>query len=409
MTKLTDHDLLIAGAGAAGLTMAVAAVDAGWRVALIDPGPMTAKPHEHSAGDARTTAIMASGIRMLERLGVWDGLAGISAPLRLLELVDDSVRPPMRQRFDASEIGQDWFAQNIPNDALKGALLARLAGSDKITMLPGNKVLSISNRGDHMLVATETGRLTTRLLVAADGHKSPCRQMLRLSVSARTPRETALVFNTDHSLDHDGVSYEFHGPLTGNGKTAQVTTIPLPGKRSAINVVGDQATISAIMDMDPAARATMVGQATRQVLGTITETEAPKSFPIRPFTARRLSAERAVLIGEAAHALPPIGAQGLNTTLADIAVLIDLMGDAANDDPGRQQVTDSYARQRRADIMARSNATGMLSDMVHRGNPLIDRLRRVGLQAIGNIGPLRRQLMARGMEPVGKVPPLMAK
>ena len=180
MTKLTDHDLLIAGAGAAGLTMAVAAVDAGWRVALIDPGPMTAKPHEHSAGDARTTAIMASGIRMLERLGVWDGLAGISAPLRLLELVDDSVRPPMRQRFDASEIGQDWFAQNIPNDALKGALLARLAGSDKITMLPGNKVLSISNRGDHMLVATETGRLTTRLLVAADGHKSPCRQMLRL-------------------------------------------------------------------------------------------------------------------------------------------------------------------------------------------------------------------------------------
>jgi 2-octaprenyl-6-methoxyphenol hydroxylase len=410
MNATDQFDILIAGAGAAGLTMAVAAADAGWRVGLIDPGPLTPKPIAKRNPDARTTAVMASGIRMLNRLQIWPILEPISAPLRYLELIDDSTGKQLRQRFDAREIGQEWFAQNIPNEALKSALLARLLRFETVTLLPQDKAQSISNRDNHLVIDSDHGRLQTRLLVAADGHRSPCRTMLRLGISASDQRETALVFNTGHTLDHQGISYEFHGPIdldrTG---TAQVTTIPLPGMRSAINLVGDTRTMDAFMALDASDRQTVVQAATRGVLGEITAAEHPKAYPIRPFRARGLSSDRAVLIGEAAHALPPIGAQGLNTTLADIAVLIDLLGDATTEDPGRKSVTDGYNRNRRTDIIARSNATGILSNMVHRGNPVVDRLRRLGLQAIGSMGPLRRQLMTRGMAPLGKTPSLMAE
>ena len=413
MSAYPDFDLLIAGAGAAGLTMAVAAAQAGWRIAVIDPGPLetkaTTKPAT-SDGDARTTAVMASGVRMLTRLGIWGQLEPISAPLRYLELVDDSVGKPVNQRFDAGEIGQAWFAQNIPNEELKASLRQALGKLDGVSLMPQNRVTAISDRDQHLLVDTENGRITTRLLVAADGHRSACRDLLRLPINQSTPRETALVFNTDHTISHEGISYEFHGPLNGDGKTtAQVTTIPLPGNRSAINVVGQDQAMKALAALNGDALAKAVGEATRHKLGEITQAESPKAYPIKPFRARRLSTKRAVLIGEAAHALPPIGAQGLNTTLADIGVLVDLLGDAEQDDPGRTEVTERYHRARQADIIARSNATGLLSDMVHRGNPIVDRLRRVGLQAIGGLAPVRRQLMARGMAPMGKTPSLMAE
>ena len=420
-TPDTDCDLLIAGAGAAGLTMALAAAQKGWRVGLIDPGPLTqpaqAKPAT-AQGDARTTAVMASGVRMLNKLGVWEALAPLSAPLSYLELVDDSTGSALHQRFDASEIGQDWFAQNIPNEALKNALRGALAAFVNVTLMPENRVMAISDRDDHLQLESQQGRVSARLLIAADGHRSACRDMLKLPVSQSTARETALVFNTDHEGNHAGISYEFHGPLglppslpvTGmKAQTAQVTTIPLPGHRSAINVVGHAAAMTALAGLDGKALQAAVTEATRGKLGSITNAEAPIAYPIRPFRARRLSASRAVLIGEAAHALPPIGAQGLNTTLADIGVLIDLMGAPPADDPGRDEVTRQYNRARQADIIARSNATGLLSDMVHRGNPVVDHLRRAGLQAVGRIAPLRRQLMARGMAPLGKVPSLMAK
>ena len=413
----TDCDLLIAGAGAAGLTMALAAAQKGWRVSLIDPGPLThptKAKQSATRGDARTTAIMASGVRMLDKLGVWESLEPISAPLRYLELVDDSTGKALKQRFDAREIGQEWFAQNIPNNALKHALRGALAAFANVTLMPKDQVIAISDRDDHLQITTQASRVSARLLIAADGHRSACRDMLKLPISESVPRETALVFNTDHRGNHEGISYEFHGPLGLSiagmkADTAQVTTIPLPGHRSAINVVGGADAMTALASLSGDELSAAVTKATRDKLGTITQAEAPKAYPIRPFRARRLAASRAVLIGEAAHALPPIGAQGLNTTLADIGVLIDLMGDAGHDDPGRGDVTQQYNRSRQADIIARSNATGLLSDMVHRGNPVVDHLRRVGLQAIGRIAPLRRQLMMRGMAPLGKVPSLMAK
>ncbi|MEM6903380.1 MAG: UbiH/UbiF family hydroxylase, partial [Pseudomonadota bacterium] len=116
-----EPDLFIAGGGAAGLITALAASQAGWSVMLVDPGPLTAE-RVNVTKDARTTAIMASGILMLDHLGIWPTLEPISAPLRYLELVDDSTSSAIEQRFDATEIGQNWFAQNVPNEALKSAL-----------------------------------------------------------------------------------------------------------------------------------------------------------------------------------------------------------------------------------------------------------------------------------------------
>ncbi|MBV6631965.1 MAG: FAD-dependent monooxygenase [Alphaproteobacteria bacterium] len=405
----TQPDLLVAGGGAAGLVTALAACQAGWSVTLVDPGPLTAK-RTNVKSDARTTAIMASGIRMLEQLGVWQELEPISAPLRYLQLIDDSTGNTLDQRFDAAEIDQEWFAQNVPNEALKSTLMAVLKKQNGITLLPGTTVHGISHRDQHLQVriGPDEGPQDTiepKLLVAADGRRSACRDMLRIGVVKGAATEMALVFNTEHAVSHDGISYEFHGPLADG--FGQVTTIPLPGNRSAINLVGDEASMNWIGAMEEPALRTLVEDATRGRLGKIMQAGKPSGFPVRPFRAQRLSASRAVLVGEAAHALAPIGAQGLNTTLADIAVLIDLLGPSGRADPGRPDVTDGYRRARRFDVIGRSGAISLLSDMVHRRNPVVDQLRRLGLRGIGAVGPLRRQLMSQGMKPLGQLPRLM--
>ncbi|MEM6902182.1 MAG: FAD-dependent monooxygenase, partial [Pseudomonadota bacterium] len=289
---------------------------------------------------------------------------------------------------------------------------------DNLTLLPGQTVHGISHRDQHLVlrIGPEDGPQETvepRLLVAADGRRSACRDMLRIGIVKSQAREMALVFNTDHAIEHHGVSYEFHGPLAEPSDVGfgQVTTIPLPGDRSAINLVGDEPAMQQLTTLQEAELRTLVEHATRGRLGKIKRAGKPVGYPIRPFRAQPLSAARAVLVGEAAHALAPIGAQGLNTTLADIAVLIDLMGPSGRPggraDPGRLEVTDGYNKARRLDVMGRSRAISLLSGMVHRRNPVIDQMRRLGLRGLGAIGPLRRQLMAQGMKPLGELPSLM--
>lgn len=409
MAQYQQFDLIVAGGGAAGLAAALTLGRQGWSVAVLDPGSLGVDATADDDRDARTTAIMAGGIRMLDRLGVWSHLTADSAALRYLELVDDSSTPPLSRRFDAGEIGQDWFAQNVPNRQLKNALLDALGDQLEVELLPGEAVANIVQHDRAIHVRGTSGTVyAASLLIAADGQRSACRTLAHIPVSRRPATETALVFNVGHELDHQGISYEFHGLI------GQVTTIPLPGRRSAINIVSSNARAEQRLALPPTALTALVAQATRDRLGAITDLGKVQPWPVRPFRARRLVAGRMVLVGEAAHALPPIGAQGLNTSLADIALLAELIGErldnddlSARNDPAAAELLRRYESARLADIRLRAGATGLLSGLVHRRNGLIDRLRRLGLKSIADAGPVRRALMAQGMAPFGPVPALM--
>ena len=245
-------------------------------------------------------------------------------------------------------------------------------------------------------------RIAARLVIAADGRNSICRQAAGIAARTWTYRQSAIATRFVHSRPHDGISTEFHrhaGPLT---------TVPLPGLASSLVWVDRPAIAAHLAGLDDAAfRATLEARL-YGLLGSIGEIGARQTFPLSGLIAERLAKNRVALVGEAAHVLPPIGAQGLNLGLADAATLADIVADArSKGDAGSAAALDAYHQARTRDVAARSLAVDALNRTLTSNLLPIDLARGFGLHVLGAFPPLRRALVRRGLEPAGPRPRLM--
>jgi 2-octaprenyl-6-methoxyphenol hydroxylase len=190
-------------------------------------------------------------------------------------------------------------------------------------------------------------------------------------------------------LPHDDVSTEFH---TGAGP---FTLVPLPGQRSSLVWVntGDEA--ERLRQLSPAALAGEIERETYSILGTIADVEPAQVFRLAAGSAARLASNRIALVGESAHVLPPIAAQGFNLTVRDIALLAELVDGSA--DPGGVDLLDEYDRRRRPDLSARSLAVGLLNRSLVSRSPVAQLARSAGLYALGMVPALRRSLIRQGL------------
>ena len=368
--------------------MATALSRIGWDCQIIDSRPITAAPN-----DLRTIAIMMNGIAILKEWGLWPILAPDAAPLRELWLEDDSLGWPLRQGFAAGDIGTEAFGYNIPAAQLRAALLTSLQANDRVTLTGEKKIVGIDSNHRQATLTLDSGEvLHTPLVIAIEGAHSPLREYLKIPTKFFAVNQMAMVCQISHDRPHHDVSTEFHG------KNGQVTLIPMPGQHSAVNIVGTEAMISRLHHLSPDELRAAIQDLTRDALGHITAVSPPRLYPVRPFRVSQWVKGRCVLAGEAAHVMPPIGAQGLNISMGDIACLTDLLGPATpNKDPGQASTLRHYQRRRQLDLAARCAATGALARAVHGWMPGLDPLRRVGLLAAGQVGPLRRALMRFGM------------
>ncbi len=216
----TPAGVAVVGAGPVGLAAALAVADAGYDVTLVGP---KAPP------DERTSALFVGALKVLERIGVWPGLSGAGAPLRILRIVDGTsrlIRAP-EVAFAASEIGLDTFGYNIPNAVLTAALEAAIA--ERSIRRVHALVETVSLTADSVTLHLSTGgTVSTRLAVAADGRRSKLRDSAGIAVNAWRYAQSALVCNFRHTLPHRDTSTEFHteaGPFT---------VVPLaPGRSSS--------------------------------------------------------------------------------------------------------------------------------------------------------------------------------
>lgn len=380
------YDIAVVGGGLAGAVAALAAAAEGWRVAFIAPPP----PRQ----DGRTTALLSQSIDLLERLGVWDQVEAVSAPLRTMRILDGTSRlfraPPVS--FHASEIDLDAFGYNIPNEPLFEALHAATSVSQAIERFHSPLASAAQGEADITLNLEDGTQLTARAALAADGRNSALREAIGIRVKTWSYPQSALVMNFSHRLNHGDISTEFH---TEQGPFTQV---PLPGKRSSLVWAIKPDQVDRYLAMERADLNQEVEQRMRSILGAIEVENGIQAWPLSSLIATSFGTGRTMLVGETGHAFPPIGAQGLNLGLRDIMQAIDALKAAGGPDGALRAVGD-YNRKRRIDVTSRTAGVDLLNRALLSSFLPMQALRAGGLAALSAIPPLRNLAMREGMTP----------
>ncbi|PRX38142.1 2-octaprenyl-6-methoxyphenol hydroxylase [Meinhardsimonia xiamenensis] len=394
-----ERDVVIAGGGLAGLIAAAAFAAEGFSVLLADPAPQGAVPEGARGPDLRSTAFLRPAQALLERSGLWERLAPFATPLEALEAVDSTGWPPRiraRRLFRSDETGATPFGWNLMNAATRAALIAHLRAETRVELALGTGFRDMLARDDLIIVRLLDGRrIAARLLVGADGRESAVRDAAGIEADTTRYGQKALTFTVSHSEPHHNVSTEIYN------EGGAFTLVPLGNQEgrpaSAVVWMNDGREALRLMELERAAFERTATERSCALYGPLRLLSARAMFPVLTRRARRLTAGRVALVAEAAHTLPPIGAQGLNTSLVDVAALVEAARAHGDGDPGAEPVLAAYARARSRDIAARAAAIDLFNRVCRSGAPPVQALRALGLRLVHDIAPLRRQVMLAGL------------
>jgi 2-octaprenyl-6-methoxyphenol hydroxylase len=386
---VADFRAIIAGAGPAGLAAAALLAKEGMSTALVAPAP---------AEDPRTVALMQHSIQLLRYLDIWPGsLEKVTAPLCRLRMIDDTgalfTAPSLE--FDSEELKLEAFGWNIPLGQLLPALRKR-AEDLGVTFIEATAT-NAKFKGDAIYITlSNASEMSASVCIAADGANSAMRTAARIATDSWSYDQTAIATSFAHSMGHDNVSTEYH-------KTAgPFTTVPLPEGRSSLVWMERPARAEALMAMSDKDLAAEIQIETHGELGLISNLGPRKSFPMKGLTAHQFAKDRMILIGEAAHVVPPIGAQGLNMSLRDAALAADLI--LAANDAGSESVMSEYNLARRAEVLPRQQLIDLMNKSLLLGLLPLEGARAASLAALHYISPLKRLVMQHGLSATHNLP-----
>jgi len=399
MTATAQHstDVLISGGGVAGLTAAAAFGSAGFSVVCVDPAPPVTSDAEDGA-DLRSTAFLHPSIPVLEAAGLWDRLAPHASALQVMRIIDAGgakPEPRLTKDFNAADVSDLPFGWNLPNWLLRREMVARLAELDTVSFRPGVATTRLMTRTGEARVSLSDGAVVrARLVIAADGRNSTMRQALGIGVRTLRYGQKALAFAVTHPLPHDNVSTEIHrsgGPFT---------LVPLPMRdgqhRSAVVWMETGPEVARLQSLPVAEFEAEMTTRSCGVLGPLTLSSRLTVWPIISQIAERMAGERVALLAEAAHVVPPIGAQGLNMSLADLRELLALAL-AAPQDLGSAAMLETYHRKRHLEVQARVTGIDALNRASMMGAQPLRDLRAGALNALYSAAPVRKTLMKAGL------------
>jgi 2-octaprenyl-6-methoxyphenol hydroxylase len=394
MKSTFTAEIAVIGAGPAGLVSAIALAAAGIDTLLV---AAPAQP------DHRTTVLLAGSVTALDTLGAWRSCERQAAPLKQLRIVDDTrrlFRAP-EVLFAADEIDCEAFGYNIENRHLVAALQTRAAALELKSIAAPALAIESDNSG--VAIRHADGEARVQLAIGADGARSMCRASAGIVTRRRAYPQAALTVNLAHARKHDDTSTEFHteeGPFT---------LVPLPGRRSSLVCVVSPEHCEELAKLNDAALSAEIERRAHWLLGPMTVEVGRGVFPLAVETVDGFGRNRIALVGEAAHVVPPIGAQGLNLGIRDAATIAEIVVDAHQDgkDLGSPEVLARYDSERRADIVTRTVTVDLLNRSLLSDFLPAHGARGLSLYLVDRIGPLRRAMMREGITPAASQPKLM--
>ncbi len=400
-----ETEIVVVGGGAAGLTLAAALGTAGLPTVVIDreAPAVRAAPGE---GD-RTTALTYGSIRVLQGVGAWPRVEPSAAAITGLHIADNW--SPLVLQVDPEDIGDHPYGYNVDNGDLRAALLDRLEEMPSVTHLAPAPVTGFEREDGRIAVHLEDGRrVRASLLVGADGRQSPTRAWSGIRTRHWQYDQTAIACVVAHDKPHRNVAVEHVMP---SGPFALVPMPDLPDGRHRTAIIWCERRRDAPLYLDlpqPAFDAELQRRCGNR-LGTVAQVGKRFAYPLSGLHARRYVGDRLALMGEAAHAVHPIAAQGLNLSMRDAAALAEVVADARRLglDIGDAGLLRRYERWRRVDVMTTIASTDSFYRLFANSVPPLKAARDVGLAVLNRLPGLKRRIFHDAMGLSGTVPRLV--
>ena len=398
-------DIIVAGGGMVGASLAIALEPLGLRVAVVEAVARTAELQP--SFDERSTALSRSTQRSFEAMGLWQDVVAASTPIQSIHVSD-------KGRFgfshiDAEEQGVEALGYVCINRVLGGVLQGALAEANNVTLKCPARITAVENQSDRAVVTVrhEDGdeeQLTSTLLVVADGARSQVRDMLGIGVSHVDYEQKAIIGNVLTELPNNGCAYE---RFTEAGPVAM---LPITNGRTAFVWILDTGSADAMLALDDAEFTAALSDAFGTRLGEFSRVGTRNAYPLGLSKALRLGSGRAVLVGNAAHGLHPVAAQGFNLGLRDVAALCDCIADelARTDDVdiGAPRVLEQYMEWRKPDQEKLVAFTDGLVRLFGSRRPGLRALRNLGMLGFDFIPGVRRAFARHTMGLAGRLPRL---
>lgn len=382
---MTDFDITIVGGGLVGSTLAISLKNSGFKIALVEA--FTPSTHQQSLEDMRSIALNYQSREIFKKLAVWEELEKFATPIRKIHVSEKGTfgRTVLDAKELPADLQTDSFGSVIPIPYLYNTLQSQLEKLNNIERLQPAKLNNLIQHKDYWECEINQKKYTTTLLIAADGDKSFIRDFLKLPTDKTDYNQTAIVSTLLASKDHNNTAYE---RFTGLGILA---LLPLQNNRMACIWTCENNLVDKIKHHFLAITQEYIGHR----LGILSHPATIQTYPIYELIAQTQTLPQFILLGNSAHVLHPVAAQGLNLSLRDVDVLANILLSTKNlTDPAIQE---NYIQLRQSDQDNTAKFTNRIIKLFKSQTFPLPFLRATGLCVFDLMTPLKNKFCEKAM------------
>ena len=377
---MQKYKIAIVGSGIIGMTLAL-------QLSTINHINITLFGKKPKYSEFKTTAILATSFDIYKRLLDLNKSHPQISKLKKFKIIDELKTKKKIIDFDATEINLDSFAYNIRDNFLADKLHKEIKNNDSI-IFKNEFIEGLEDNLSKTILNTSDGSTEFDLVIGADGRNSIIRELAAINYSKKTYKESILVTEINHSIPNNNTSFEIHR----NGSL--LTSVPTSDKDSAIVMIDHSQKIDGI-DIDDLNAIISEGLST--YLGDTIVSNKYSILPSVTINAEKLYRNRVMLVGESAHVIPPIGAQGLNLGLRDIMTFYNILLNNEAKDPGSKTILSSYNNMRWFDIYKRYKSVNLLYQSMMNNNAGYSAIRNIGFLTLNKSRRIRNMLLSEGL------------